>query len=360
MHNNDSQHIVNSNQQARVALKALDVLRDKVSRTLFVIDQANKLVGTLTDGDIRRGLLNGLEISNPISSFMNVNFKYLKESDDNIRLIDDKLELLKTYKKAGISLIPVIDDESNLLKILDLKKTQTSIPVAALIMAGGRGERLRPLTDVQPKPMLKIGGKPIIEHNIDRLISFGITDIFISVKYLKDQIISYFGDGSAKGINIYYIEENEALGTLGALSLIGDLNYNDILVMNSDILTNINFEDFYLDYKKHNASMALVSIPYQVNIPYAVLETSGHHISAFKEKPSYTYYSNGGIYLMKLRVKDFLEKGCFFNATDLMDLLITKNEEYLIHFPLLGYWLDIGRYEDYIKAQEDIKHLNLQ
>jgi dTDP-glucose pyrophosphorylase len=347
-----NQHVVNINNEARVALKALDVLRNSISRTLFVINDENRLVGTLTDGDIRRGLLNGLEISHPISSFMNTNFKYLKDAGD-------KLDLVKTYRKNNISLVPLVDDEFHLLKVLDLNKIRTILPVAALIMAGGKGERLKPLTDVQPKPMLKIGEKPIIEHNIDRLISYGITQIYISVKYLKEQIIDYFGDGSAKGVNIYYIEETEPLGTLGALSLIENLDYEDILVMNSDILTNIDFEDFYQCYKDHNASMALASIPYQVNIPYAVLETNEHNVSAFKEKPSYTYYSNGGIYLMKLRLKDLFSKGCFFNATDLMDLVIAEKDEALVHFPLLGYWLDIGKYQDFIKAQEDIKHINL-
>jgi dTDP-glucose pyrophosphorylase len=349
---NTQQHILNVNQEARAGLKALDLLRDKVSRTLFVIDNANKLVGTLTDGDIRRGLLSGLEISYPIASFMNTKFKYLKDSDD-------KLELIKTFRNSDISLIPLVDDKFHLLKVLDLKKTRTLIPVTALIMAGGRGERLRPLTDVEPKPMLKVGGKPIIEYNIDRLIAYGITDIFISVKYLKEQIMDYFGDGSAKGINIQYIEETEALGTLGALSFIETSSYEDVLVMNSDILTNIDFEDFYQYYKDHNAGMALASIPYLVNIPYAVLETEAHNVSAFKEKPSYTYYSNGGIYLLKFKLKDLFDKGCFFNATDLMDLLIAEKKESLVHFPLLGYWLDIGTYRDFIKAQEDIKHINL-
>ncbi len=346
------QHIVNVNQEARVALRALDVLQDSVSRTLFIIDDSNMLVGSLTDGDIRRGLLNGLEISHPIASFMNTNFKYLKD-------VDNKMELIKAYRKADINMLPLVDENFHLLKVLDLKKTSTIIPVAALIMAGGRGERLKPLTDMQPKPMLKVGDKPIIEHNIDRLISCGIKDIFISVNYLKEQIMSYFGDGSDKGVNIYYIVESEALGTLGALSLIDSLDYEDILVMNSDILTNIDFEDFYQYYKDHNASMALASIPYQVNIPYAVLETKGQNVLAFKEKPSYTYYSNGGIYLLKFNLKSFFSKGVFFNATDLMDLLIEEKEQSLVHFPLLGYWLDIGKYQDFVKAQEDIKHINL-
>lgn len=346
------QHIVNYNHPARIALKALDILGDNVSRTLFVVDDANRLVGSLTDGDIRRGLLNGLEISEPIAYYMNKKFKFLKNSDDN-------LELIRSYREAEINLIPLIDDDYHLLDVLDLKKMRTKLPLAALIMAGGRGERLRPLTEVTPKPMLKVGDKPIIEHNVDRLISYGIKDIFISVKYLKDQIMDYFGNGESKGINIHYIEEEEPLGTIGSLGLIHEIEHKDILVMNSDLLTNIDFEDFYNFYKLNDATMALASVPYHVNIPYAVLETSGHLISSFSEKPSYTYYSNGGIYLMKFDLKHSFERGQFFNATDLMDNIIADTQYSLVHYPLLGYWLDIGKHNDLIKAQEDIKHIKL-
>ncbi|MFA6275888.1 MAG: sugar phosphate nucleotidyltransferase [Pedobacter sp.] len=346
-----NQHVVSYKQEARDALRAIDILDENVSRTLFVVNESNRLVGSLTDGDIRRGLLNGLEISQLIEMFMNVNFKFLKDSNDN-------LSLIKEYGKSGINLIPLIDDDYQLLEIVDLKKIKTRLPVTALVMAGGRGERLRPLTEGTPKPMLKIGNKPIIEHNIDRLINYGVKDIYISVKYLKEQIMNYFGNGESKGINIYYVEEEEALGTIGALSYINDSNYEDILVMNSDLLTNIDFEDFYSFYKSNNAKMALASVPYHVNIPYAVLETTGHVISSFSEKPSYTYYSNGGIYLMKLKLKELFKKGTFFNATDLMDKVIENQPNSLIHYPLLGYWLDIGKHQDFMKAQEDIKHVN--
>jgi dTDP-glucose pyrophosphorylase len=349
---NEHQHIVASCHEARVALKALDVLEDNASRTLFIVNELNELVGSLTDGDIRRGLLNGLEISHPIELFMNVNFRALKNAEDNLGLI-------KQYRAEGINLLPLIDEYDHLLEILDLKKTRTQLPVSALIMAGGRGERLRPLTEMTPKPMLKIGGKPIIEHNIDRLINYGIKEIYISVKYLKSLIMDYFGDGSLRGVNIRYIEEEEALGTIGALSLIERIEYEDLLVMNSDLLTNIDFEDFYNFYKVNDAKMALASVPYQVSIPYAVLETSGHHIASFSEKPNYTYYSNGGIYIMKFHLKALFPKGSFYNATDLMDAIIKEDANALIHYPLLGYWLDIGKPNDLIKAEEDIKHIRL-
>jgi dTDP-glucose pyrophosphorylase len=346
------QHIVNVNQPTRVALKALDELEDKVSRTLFVVNDQHQLVGSLTDGDIRRGLLNGLEISQPIEGFMNINYKFLKNSDNNV-------EQIKKFRQEEISLIPLIDDDQQLLEVFDLKKVRTNLPLTALIMAGGRGERLKPLTETTPKPMLIVGDKPILEHNIDRLINYGIKEIYISVKYLKEQIIAYFGDGSSKDVNIYYIEEEQALGTIGALSLIEKINNEDILVMNSDLLTNIDFEDFYNFYKSNHAKMALASVPYHVTIPYAVLEINGHLISSFSEKPSYTYYSNGGIYLLKFELRHYFAKGKFFNATDLMDSVIAEAKGGLVHYPLLGYWLDIGKHNDLIKAQEDIKHIIL-
>ena len=350
--NNSDQHLVKPNQEARVALKALDVLGENISRTLFVVDEHQKLLGSLTDGDIRRGLLNGKEISEPIAGFMNTGFKYLRKSDDNLAQIN-------AFRKADINLIPLVADDFTLLEVLDLKKRRTMLPLAALIMAGGRGERLRPLTENTPKPMLKVGDKPIIEHNVDRFAAYGIKDIYISVKYLKEQIMDYLGDGSAKGLNIHYIEEDEPLGTIGCLSLIEQLDHKDILVMNADILTNIDFEDFYNFYKEEGAKMAVASVPYHVTVPYAVLETKGNVITSFAEKPSYTYYSNGGIYLMKAELKHCFEKGSFFNATDLMEWLIAKEQNALIHYPLLGYWLDIGKHHDLLKAQEEIKHIKL-
>jgi NDP-sugar pyrophosphorylase family protein len=232
------------------------------------------------------------------------------------------------------------------------------LPAAALIMAGGKGERLKPFTDTIPKPMLIVGDKPIIEHNIDRLISFGITEIFISVKYLKEQIMDYFGDGSTKGVSIKYIIEDTPLGTIGALSLIENIKHEDILVMNSDLLTNVDLEDFFEYYQSHSAEMAVASIPYVVNVPYAVLETNHHEVKSFIEKPSYTYYSNGGIYFLKFSLKSALKSNEFFDATDLMNFVIAKNQNALVHYPLLCYWLDIGKHQDYIKAQDDIKHLN--
>ncbi|NQX40283.1 Nucleotidyl transferase [Pedobacter steynii] len=348
---NFQEHIIYQGEEARSALRILDKLKNSISRTLFIVNTSNKMVGSLTDGDIRRGLLNGLEISQPIEAFMNKGFKSIHEHENNVQVI-------RSLREADLKLIPLLNDFGQITQVLDLTKTRTILPAAALIMAGGRGERLKPFTDTVPKPMLNVGGKPIIEHNIDRLIAFGISEIYISVKYLKEQIMDYFGDGSAKGVRIKYLIEEEPLGTLGALALIDGIGYDDILVMNSDLLTNIDFEDFFQFYQTQGAEMAVASIPYHVNIPYAVLETDHHHVASFIEKPTYTYYSNGGIYLLKFKLKSSFEKDSFFNATDLMDNIISDDNTALVHYPLLCYWLDIGKHQDFIKAQDDIKHLN--
>jgi len=229
---NFSEHIISVSENAREGLKKLEFLPDGENRTLFVIDDKNSLMGTITDGDIRRGLLNGQEISNCIEWFMNKNFKYLNEDDNYLKKIKD-------FRDLDIWLVPLLDNAKTIVKILDLKSTVTLIPASALIMAGGRGERLRPFTDSTPKSMLLVGDKPIIEHNIDSLVRYGITEIFISVNYLADQIINYFGDGSKKGITIHYILENEPLGTIGALGLINKIGNEHLLVMNADLLTSI-------------------------------------------------------------------------------------------------------------------------
>ena len=343
------EHIINDQSDARHALKMLEYIPQNNSRTLFVVNKNNELRGTVTDGDIRRGLLHGREIVDSIVSFMNTDFKVVKQ-DENI------IQKIAETKKLGILFFPIVDDQNKILKILDLKSINTVIPATAVIMAGGRGERLRPFTDTVPKPMLIVGDKPIIEHNIDRLIKYGISDIVISVRYLSEVIMNYLGDGSSKGVNITYILEDDPLGTIGALGLIKGINTDHILLMNSDVLTNIDFEDFFNHYLNNNSSMCIASISYQVEVPYAVLDIKDNQILSFIEKPSYTYYSSAGIYFLNKELQNFIPRNKFYNATDLMQNLISKGKK-VIHYPMLNYWLDIGKHQDFMKAQEDVKHL---
>jgi NDP-sugar pyrophosphorylase family protein len=224
-------------------------------------------------------------------------------------------------------------------------------------MAGGKGTRLQPLTNDIPKPLLPVGDKTIMEHNVDRLVEFGIDDFWFSVNYLGEKIKDFFGSGKEKNLSINYVWEDTPLGTIGAISKIDNLKHEDVLVTNSDILTNLDYEQFYLDFKRSNADLSIASIPYNVNIPYAVLEKDEDGtIRGFKEKPTYTYYSNGGIYLMKKSVFSLIPKNTFYNATDLIEKLLSINKK-VVSFSLEGYWLDVGKHDDYKKAQIDINKI---
>jgi NDP-sugar pyrophosphorylase family protein len=318
---------------------------------LFVIDENNELYGSLSDGDIRRGILDGLNLDNAISDFCERTPKVLIK--DNF-IISDIIEL----RENKFEIIPIIDHKNQVVDVLNFRLFQSYLPIDVVIMAGGRGQRLSPLTDTIPKPLLKVGEKPIIEHNIDRLIDYGVKNIWITIKYLGDQIISYFGDGASKTINIQYEIETEALGTVGAVSKIKGLSHEYLLITNSDLLTNIDYEDFFCTLLDSKADICIATVPYTVDIPYAILETDGNKIINLKEKPSNMYLANAGIYLMKRSVIELIPKDNFYNATDLVEKCIANGlivQSYLIH----GYWLDIGKIEDYNKAQHDIKHIKI-
>ncbi len=346
-----SKNIILGKKTIKEALEALNILEAGDNMTLFVVDENQVLIGTLTDGDVRRGLLAGKNISDKLEEIMRKNFRFLQRNKFDLFDIDK-------LRKEELTLIPLIDENKKIIRIVDLKEKKSVLPLDVLIMAGGEGRRLRPLTLDLPKPMLTVGTKPIVEHNIDRLCSYGIDNIWLSINYLAPKIMSYFKDGSDKGINIQYINEEVFLGTIGSITLVDNFIHDHIIVMNSDLLTNIDFEDFFRMFIESNADMAVASVPYSINIPYAVIETVGQKVTSLKEKPTYTYYSNAGIYLIKKELISLMPYGKFFNATDLMELLIEKGMN-LVYYPVLGYWLDIGQPEDYKKAQEDIKHIRL-
>ena len=319
------------------------------NQTLFVLNDQNQIVGTLTDGDIRRGFLAGYNLKDKVEAFITRNFKALRDTIDPREI--------QVYRNLGIKLLPVVNSDGIIQKVFDLNQTPSVLPVAAVIMAGGKGERLRPLTEKTPKPMLPLGGKPIIEHNIDRLISYGIENIYISINYLGEQLVDYFGDGSSKGINIHYLKEDKFLGTIGSVSMVPEFQNPYVLVMNSDLFTDVDFEDLLINLDNENADLAVASIPYTVNIPFAIMTREGGRITGLKEKPRNTHYANAGIYLMKREIIDMIPKGEFYNATDLIEDII-KSSGKVIDNPIAGYWIDIGRHEEYNKAKELIKHIN--
>ncbi len=345
-----NQHTILHSSTVRDALKQLDMIAPDA--ILFVVDENKTLMGSLTDGDLRRGFIRGLGFENNIEDFIQPNPAFVRENDYAV-------DILEQYQKKNFKVVPVLNHKNQIIDVVNFRTRSTLIPADAVLMAGGEGRRLRPLTEDTPKPLLRVGDKPIIEYNIDRLAKVGIKNISLSINYLGEQLEAYFGSGKDKGINIKYVKEDRPLGTIGSILLVDKFEFDDIIVMNSDLLTNIDFADFYKGYKAADADMCVAATSYQVDVPYAVLETDEKQIvKSLKEKPRYTYYSNAGIYILKRSLLKMIPRNQFFDITNLMDKVIEMNLK-LTTYPINGYWLDIGKHEDFKKAQEDIKHIKL-
>ena len=328
------------------ALVRLDGLSNDVL-TLFVMD-GMRMVGTLTDGDIRRAIIRGIPLDVHVEQIMNVDFKFIRPKEKNVQKI-------REIKSTGIQLLPCLGEGGELIEVYNLKKKKSLLPIDAVLMAGGKGERLRPLTEKTPKPLLPVGDKAIIDHNIDNLISYGVENIHVTTNYLAEQLESHF-ERERQGVRVVCVRENEYLGTIASVKLIPNLKNDDVLVMNSDLFTNIDYEDFYRHFIEKNADMSVAAIPYSINVPYGIFDLDGRNIKGVMEKPTYNYYANAGIYLIKRDILNLIPDGQFFDATDFMDLLISAGKT-VIRYPLVGYWIDIGKSEDYKKAQEFIKHI---
>lgn len=316
---------------------------------LFILNEANQAIGSLTDGDIRRALVKGVGLEEKVSSIMNKNFAFLAESSRNT------VSQIKQFKAKGISLIPFIDNKGHITNLYNLKKLKSLLPIDAVLMAGGKGERLRPLTQNTPKPLLRVGNKSIIDHNVDRLISNGVEYIYVTVNYLKEQLEEHYA-APRNGVAVRCVREPAYLGTIGSIKLVPELHNEVVLVMNSDLFTNINYEDFYLHFYEHDADMSVAAVPYSIAVPYGIMDLEGRNLKGMIEKPTYNYYANGGIYLLKREMLNLIPEGEFFNATDLIAKLISMNKR-VIRFPVNGTWIDIGNPQEYQKAQDLVKHI---
>lgn len=341
-----NQYIIQQVVSIKDALVALNQISSN-TQSLLVVDDAKKLVGTLTDGDIRRGLISGATLTDPVSKIMHKNFKF-------IHTLEFDITQLKSFRDKNILFIPVLDEKYHIVDILNLKKLKSYLPIDAVLMAGGKGERLRPLTDKTPKPLIKVGGKAIIDYNVERLISYGLKNIYVTINYLGEQLEEHFST-PINGVKVETIREPNYLGTIGSIQFVKEFHHDNILIMNSDLFTNIDYEDFYLHFKEHDADMSVAAIPYNVNIPFGIFELEGRYIKGIKEKPSYHYYANAGIYLIKKDVLKYIPANKFFNATDLIEELVRQQMK-VIRFPITGYWIDIGQHSELVKANELVKH----
>lgn len=339
--------IIDDSQTIKDAFSRLNILHSN-AMTLFVINNEGRMVGTLTDGDIRRALISGKGLDSKISEAMHTSFSAIHNQND--------IHTLKRLRENNIILVPLLDADKHILDVIDLSSCKSSLPIDAVLMAGGKGERLRPLTLNTPKPLLKIGDKAIIDRNVDRLIEYGIRNISVTVNYLKEQLIDYYSMPKPSGIKVNCVSEQQFFGTIGALKLVTEFHNDTILVMNSDLLTDIDFEDFFLHFQEHGAMMSAAAIPYSISVPYGIFNLEGRNIRGVTEKPVYNYYANAGIYLIRKEALSYIPTGKVFNATDLIEAL-AKEEQKIIRYPLSSLWIDIGTPEEYRHAQELIKHI---
>lgn len=337
--------------QGKTLLEALAVINSLAPNplVLFVVDDEKRMVGTLTDGDSRRALVAGASVNDRAEKIMHRGFNFMHVEDiQNVKEI-------RRQKELKMVLVPVLDKENHIVDIINLEKYKTRLPVDAVMMAGGKGERLRPLTEKTPKPLLPVGDKAIIDHNVDRLISYGVQHISVTVNYLKEQIEEHFAQPH-NGIQVQTVREPKFLGTIGSIKFVKEFYNDTVLLMNSDLFTNINYEDFYLHFKEHDAEMSVAAVPYTVSVPYGIFDLKGRDIQGLIEKPTYNYYANAGIYLIKKSALEEIPEDTFFNATDLIEKLIAEGKK-VIRFPMNGTWIDIGNPQEYQKAKELVKHI---
>ena len=310
---------------------------------LFVVDSENKVIGSLTDGDIRRALIKGISVTETVEKAVHRDFNFLRKN------VNDDVKNIHIQRELKMKLVPVLDENNQIYEIINLEKYKTLLPVDAVLMAGGKGERLRPLTEKTPKPLIKVGEKCIIDYNIDSLISYGIKNIFVTVNYLGEQLEEHFKE-KRDGIKINTVKEPKYLGTIGSIKFVESFYNDTILVMNSDLFTNIDYEDFYLHFKEHDADMSVAAVP------YGVFNLEGRNIKGVTEKPTISYYANAGIYLIKKELLKLIPENKFYNATDFMSSLINNNYK-VIRYPISGYWIDIGQHDELERAKEIVKHI---
>jgi len=336
--------LLSPNSTIREALKIIDSGAMKIA---IVVDEHEKLLGTVTDGDIRRGLLGTLGLEDAIETII---FK----TPTVCKIDDTKEQILEIAVEKKLYQIPIVDHDGKLVGIEEvdelLKPKHKKNKV--VLMVGGLGTRLRPLTEHIPKPMLKVGNKPILETIILNFKKYGFTEIILSVSYKSEIIENYFGDGSNFGVNIKYVHEDKRMGTAGALSLIREKLNEPFFVMNGDLLTNINFEHM-MDYHMSNSSIATMGArEYDFQVPYGVVNVEGIDIKSIEEKPIHNFYVSGGIYVLDSKVLEFIPENEFFDMPTLFKKVIEKNLK-SISFPIREYWLDIGRMEEFEKANNE-------
>ena len=329
---------------------------------VLVADGGGHLLGTITDGDIRRALLQKLDLDQPLAEIVRSKQGQAYEHPVTAPADEKPRQLLALFRKHAVEQIPLVDQDGVLAGLVlrkDLEgATENTLPVRAVIMAGGKGSRLMPLTHATPKPMLKVGDRPIMEHILLQIRDAGIEHVYISLSHQPDSITEHFGDGSDYHLTIEYLRETQPLGTAGCLRLIEDSS-DTLLIINGDVLTNLDFRHMMQYHLKEGADLTLAVRRFDVYVPYGIVHGETSEVTSVEEKPTFSFAINAGVYFLEPRAREFIPAGEPFSMTDLIDVLIAKSHR-VVKFPLHENWIDIGYPEDYERAQKEYQEGKFQ
>jgi dTDP-glucose pyrophosphorylase len=333
--------------QTATIRQAIERMEASSTKACIVTDAERRLLGTVTDGDVRRGILRGVALEEPVSVIM-------ATRPHSISRTEDHSGLLARMREYRVKQIPVLNEDDRLVDLItmdDLLESQKH-ENWVVILAGGRGERLAPLTEETPKPMLHVGDRPILETTIRRCAASGFHQFFLSVNHQSEIIKSHFGTGQDLGVSIDYLEEGEPLGTVGSLALLPETTSMPILVINGDILTNVDLA-LLLSFHLENSATATIAVrEYEANIPYGVVTVDHHRVTAIDEKPYKRYFINAGLYVLDPMLIKLIGKNQFTDMPELLDLAIQRGLN-VSAFPIREYWVDIGHLDDYDRANND-------
>ena len=348
---------------SRLTVSPGDSIHDAIARIdrnsagiVLVLDAGGRLAGTVTDGDIRRALLAGADLKRPVGELLTAKSAASPRHPVTASAEAGHESWLQIMKEHVVRQLPLTDAEGRISGLVTMDELLPDhLPIQAVIMAGGYGKRLRPLTEDLPKPMLPVGDRPLMEHLVDQLRDAGIRRVHVATHYRAEKITEHFGDGSEFGVELTYVAEDQPMGTAGALSRL-DRPAGPLLVVNGDILTRVDFRAMLAFHREHRADMTVAVRKYDVNVPYGVIECSGVCVTGIAEKPLYSFLVNAGIYLIEPSVHACIPAERRFDMTDLIHVLL-RQQRAVVSFPILEYWLDVGQPLDYQRAQEDIKKL---
>lgn len=327
---------------------ALQVIDGGALRLALVVDASDVLLGTLSDGDVRRALIHGVSMADPVSQAMNPMPRKMAGPGEG----EDAYAIMGEY---DLLVIPVIDGSGRVIGIYSHKDFlyPRQKDNWVFLMAGGYGKRLRPFTDQCPKPMLKVGSKPILQTILESYLAAGFRKFYISVHYMAEAIIDYFGDGSRWNATIHYIEEKAPLGTAGALGLLPTVDDLPLMMMNGDLLTKVDFSHLLRFHEENGSDLTMCVREYDFTVPYGVVETKGRYITKITEKPVHKFFVNAGIYVLSPNAVETVKGGIQLDMPNLAESLVNQGRDVSV-FPIHEYWLDIGRPDDFARAQEEI------